>query len=92
VNTIVYIVVSKLTPGRARQIETQFFDEVDEYLKAEGVDGQNWRLIYNPEGDTPTSSRTARQSPRDGSPASTSSRTPRFPTRSSSSAARNAAS
>ncbi len=35
VNTVVYIVVSKLTPRPSEQIETQFFDEVDAYLKAE---------------------------------------------------------
>ena len=35
VNTIVYLVVSKLTPRPSEEIETQFFDEVDEYLKAE---------------------------------------------------------
>ena len=35
-NTIVYIVVSKLTPRPDEQIETQFFEEVEDYLKAEG--------------------------------------------------------
>jgi solute:Na+ symporter, SSS family len=35
VNTIVYIVVSKLTPRPGEAIETQFFDEVEDYLKAE---------------------------------------------------------
>ncbi len=35
VNTIVYLVVSKLTPRPSEQIENQFFGEVDEYLKAE---------------------------------------------------------
>lgn len=35
VNTIVFVVVSKLTPHPSEQIETQFFTEVDEYLKAE---------------------------------------------------------
>lgn len=35
INTIVYIVVSKLTPRPSEQIETQFFDEVDDYLKSE---------------------------------------------------------
>ncbi len=35
-NTIVYIVVSKLTPRPGEQIETQFFEEVEDYLKAEG--------------------------------------------------------
>jgi SSS family solute:Na+ symporter len=35
VNTIVYIVVSKLTPRPSEAIETQFFDEVEDYLKAE---------------------------------------------------------
>ncbi len=35
VNTIAFIVVSKLTPRPSEQIETQFFDEVDAYLKAE---------------------------------------------------------
>jgi len=35
VNTIVYIVVSKLTPRPSEQIENQFFDEVDAYLKAD---------------------------------------------------------
>ncbi|MDA3951095.1 MAG: sodium:solute symporter family protein [Spirochaeta sp.] len=34
-NTIVYIVVSYLTPRPSEAIETQFFDEVDDYLKAE---------------------------------------------------------
>jgi SSS family solute:Na+ symporter len=34
-NTIVYIVVSKLTPRPSEQIENQFFDEVEEYLRAE---------------------------------------------------------
>lgn len=34
-NLIVYIVVSKLTPRPSEQIEHQFFDEVDAYLKAE---------------------------------------------------------
>jgi solute:Na+ symporter, SSS family len=35
VNTMVYLVVSKLTPRPSEAIETQFFDEVDAYLKAE---------------------------------------------------------
>ena len=35
VNTIVYLVVSKLTPKPSEQIENQFFDEVDAYLKAD---------------------------------------------------------
>lgn len=35
VNTIVYIVVSFATPRPPEEIETQFFDEVDAYLKAE---------------------------------------------------------
>ncbi len=35
INTIVYLVVSKLTPRPSEQIENQFFDEVDAYLKAE---------------------------------------------------------
>ena len=35
VNTITYIVVSKLTPRPSEQIEHQFFDEVDAYLKSE---------------------------------------------------------
>ncbi|MFW5776566.1 MAG: sodium:solute symporter family transporter [Spirochaetota bacterium] len=35
VNTIVFLVVSRATPRPSEQIETQFFDEVDEYLKAE---------------------------------------------------------
>ncbi len=35
VNTIVYIVVSKLTPRPGEEIEAQFFDEVEAYLKAE---------------------------------------------------------
>ena len=35
VNTIVFIVVSKLTPRPSEAIEMQFYDEVDEYLKAE---------------------------------------------------------
>ncbi len=35
VNTLVYIVVSKLTPRPSEAIETQFFDEVEDYLKAE---------------------------------------------------------
>jgi SSS family solute:Na+ symporter len=35
VNTVVYVVVSKLTPRPSEQIENQFFDEVDAYLKAE---------------------------------------------------------
>jgi SSS family solute:Na+ symporter len=35
INTIVYIVVSYLTPRPSEAIETQFFDEVDDYLKAE---------------------------------------------------------
>ncbi|MAG13886.1 MAG: Na+/proline symporter [Spirochaetales bacterium] len=34
-NTIVYIVVSKLTPRPSEAIEHQFFDEVSEYLRAE---------------------------------------------------------
>ena len=34
-NTIVYLVVSKLTPRPSEAIENQFFDEVDAYLKAE---------------------------------------------------------
>jgi solute:Na+ symporter, SSS family len=34
-NTIVYIVVSKLTPKPSEEIESQFFHEVDAYLKAE---------------------------------------------------------
>jgi SSS family solute:Na+ symporter len=35
VNTIVYIVVSKLTPKPSEEIESQFFHEVDAYLQAE---------------------------------------------------------
>jgi len=35
INTIVYLVVSKLTPRPSEAIENQFFDEVDEYLKSE---------------------------------------------------------
>ncbi|MFW5738584.1 MAG: sodium:solute symporter family transporter [Spirochaetota bacterium] len=35
VNTIVFLVVSWATPRPSEQIETQFFDEVDDYLKAE---------------------------------------------------------
>ena len=35
VNTIVYVVVSLFTPRPSEEIETQFFDEVDAYLKAE---------------------------------------------------------
>ncbi|HSV56066.1 MAG TPA: sodium:solute symporter family protein, partial [Magnetospirillaceae bacterium] len=35
INTIVYIVVSKLTPRPGEDIETQFFHEVDAYLRAE---------------------------------------------------------
>lgn len=35
INTIVYIVVSKLTPKPDEEIETVFFDEVDAYLAAE---------------------------------------------------------
>jgi solute:Na+ symporter, SSS family len=35
VNTIVYIVVSKLTPKPSEEIESQFFHEVDAYLMAE---------------------------------------------------------
>ncbi len=35
VNTIVYIVVSKLTPKPSEQIEHMFFDEVDAYLKSD---------------------------------------------------------
>lgn len=35
VNTIVFIGVSLATPRPSEQIETQFFDEVDEYLKVE---------------------------------------------------------
>jgi len=38
-NTIVYIVVSKLTPAPGEEIEAQFFDEVDAYLKAESNEG-----------------------------------------------------
>ena len=34
-NTVVYIVVSKLTPRPSEEIEHQFFEEVDEYLKAD---------------------------------------------------------
>ena len=34
-NTILYIVVSKLTPRPSETIEHQFFDEVDEYLRAD---------------------------------------------------------
>ena len=34
-NTVVYIVVSKLTPKPSEEIENQFFDEVDAYLKSE---------------------------------------------------------
>ncbi len=34
-NTIVYIVVSKLSPKPSEEIESQFFHEVDAYLKAE---------------------------------------------------------
>ncbi len=34
-NTIIYLVVSKLTPRPSEAIENQFFDEVDAYLKAE---------------------------------------------------------
>ncbi|MFP4152173.1 MAG: sodium:solute symporter family protein [Alkalispirochaeta sp.] len=37
INTIVYIVVSKLTPRPSEAIETQFFDEVDDYLRAEST-------------------------------------------------------
>ena len=35
VNTITYLVVSKLTPRPSEAIESQFFDEVDAYLQAE---------------------------------------------------------
>jgi solute:Na+ symporter, SSS family len=35
VNTVVFLVVSKLTPRPSEQIENQFFDEVDDYLKSE---------------------------------------------------------
>lgn len=35
VNTVVFLVVSWATPRPSEQIETQFFDEVDDYLKAE---------------------------------------------------------
>ena len=35
VNTVLYIVVSKLTPRPSEQIETQFFDEVEDYLRSE---------------------------------------------------------
>jgi solute:Na+ symporter, SSS family len=35
INTIVYIVVSKLTPRPSEAIERQFFDEVEDYLRAE---------------------------------------------------------
>ena len=35
VNTLVFVVVSKLTPKPSEAIETQFYDEVDEYLRAE---------------------------------------------------------
>ncbi len=35
VNTVLYIVVSKLTPRPSEQIETQFFDEVEGYLRSE---------------------------------------------------------
>jgi len=35
VNTIVYLVVSKLTPKPDEEIESQFFHEVDAYLQAE---------------------------------------------------------
>lgn len=37
INTIVYIVVSKLTPRPSEAIETQFFDEVEDYLRAEST-------------------------------------------------------
>jgi len=35
VNTVVYVVVSKLTPRPSEAIETQFFEEVEDYLKSE---------------------------------------------------------
>jgi solute:Na+ symporter, SSS family len=35
VNTVLYIVVSKLTPRPSEQIEVQFFDEVEDYLRSE---------------------------------------------------------
>ncbi|MCA1754918.1 MAG: sodium:solute symporter family protein [Spirochaeta sp.] len=35
VNTVVYIVVSLLTPAPSEEIQTQFFDEVDEFLRSE---------------------------------------------------------
>lgn len=34
-NTIIYIVVSKLTPAPPEEIQFQFFDEVDQFLRAE---------------------------------------------------------
>ena len=35
-NTIIYIVVSKLTPPPSESIQEQFFEEVDAFLRAEG--------------------------------------------------------
>ena len=35
VNLVVYIVVSLLTPAPSEEIQTQFFDEVDEFLRSE---------------------------------------------------------
>jgi SSS family solute:Na+ symporter len=35
VNTIVYIVVSKLTPAPSEAIQEQFYDEVDQFLRSE---------------------------------------------------------
>ncbi len=35
VNTIVYIVVSKLTPAPSEEIQEQFFNEVDDFLRSE---------------------------------------------------------
>ena len=40
VNTLVYVVVSKLTPRPSEAIENQFYDEVDAYLKAESGSGK----------------------------------------------------
>jgi hypothetical protein len=37
VNTIVYLVVSWMTPRPTEEIETQFFDEVEDYLRAEAT-------------------------------------------------------
>lgn len=35
VNTIVYVVISLVTPEPSEEIQTQFFDEVDEFLRSE---------------------------------------------------------